>query len=235
MGKIKIILVRKKRLVLFFVVIVMIFAFGELTKEKVKTTLTDSDSKPTVVIDPGHGGVDSGALFEGILEKDITLDISLYIKTLLQENNISHLLTRDEDVDLGGEFTKGRHRRDLVARREIINRGKLAVSIHVNTIDNINEEGAVIFYAQGSKEGEKLADCILTELGKVQKLNYPQPIPNTSFFLLRTSNPPVVLVELGFLSNKNDRLKLTDNDFRKKCAQAIVKGIKKYLENVNQD
>lgn len=230
MRKVRVVLVSKKKLFLSFFIFVIMITLGKLAVEEVETTSTGLVSQPIIVIDPGHGGVDSGAIFEDILEKDITLDTSLHIKKLLQEKNVSFALTRESDVDLGGELTKGRHKRDLLARRDVIDRGKIAVSIHVNTIDDIQEEGAVVLYAQGSKEGEKLAACILAELGKVQKLNYSQPIPRSNLFLLRTSKPPMVLVELGFISNKEDRLKLMDADFRKKCAQAIVSGIENYLE-----
>ena len=78
------------------------------------------------------------------MEKDITLDISLHIRDSLQKD-IPFVLTRESDIDLGGELTKGRHKRDLLARRQIINQGKIAVSIHVNTIDDHREEGAVVF------------------------------------------------------------------------------------------
>jgi N-acetylmuramoyl-L-alanine amidase len=192
-------------------------------------TISNESIAPLVVIDPGHGGVDSGAVFENILEKDITLETSLHIKKFLEEKDIISALTRDSDIDLGGELTKGRHKRDLLARREIINKGKIAVSIHVNTIGDIEEEGAVVFYAKGSLEGEKLGTSILSELGKVQNLNYPKPIPRTNLFLLRTSTPPIVLVELGFLSNSQDRTKLLRSEFRRECAKAIADGVDNYL------
>ena len=232
MGRIRVLLISKKMLFIILVVINVIFFLAWFNLKDVETTFSGTVYRPIVVIDPGHGGVDSGAVFENIMEKDITLDISLHIRDLLQKKDIPFVLTRESDIDLGGELTKGRHKRDLLARRQIINQGKIAVSIHVNTIDDHREEGAVVFYAEGSKEGEKLATSILNELGKIQKLNYHQPIPRSNLFLLRTSTPPMVLVELGFISNKEDRVKLLNSDFRKKCAQAIVQGIQVYLETI---
>lgn len=230
MRKVRIVLLSKKKLLFSLLFLVAVLILVNLVQEEAQMTLSNIASGQTVVIDPGHGGVDSGAVFENILEKEITLDTALHIKRYLDEKNIPLTLTRDSDIDLGGELTKGRHKRDLLARREIINKGKIAVSIHVNTIGDIEEEGAVVFYAKGSSEGERLAASILAELNKVQKLNYSKPIPRTNLFLLRTSIPPMVLVELGFLSNSQDRAKLIRSEFRRECAKAIADGVENYLK-----
>lgn len=235
MGHYKIVMLRKRKLMYLALILIIICILGlRLSMGSIQTTLSGKIGNPTVVLDPGHGGVDSGAIFEKVMEKDITLDITLRIKSLLEEKNISFALTRDSDVDLGGELTSGRHKRDLLARREVINRGKLAISIHVNTTKDNQEKGAVVFYAKGSENGKHLAESILTELSKVQDLNYLEPIPRTNLFLLRTSLPPMVLVELGFISNRDDRTKLMQTDFRQKCAQAVTNGIEKYLR-ANKD
>jgi N-acetylmuramoyl-L-alanine amidase len=183
-----------------------------------------------VILDPGHGGVDPGALSGEVKEKDIVLDVVLRMSNYLEEHGYSVVLTRDEDVDLGGELSKGRHRRDLEARVNVINNGQVAVSVHCNTIKDPNQKGAVVFYQKGSDAGKKLAASLLAELNKVQLLNDNRPLPRENLFLLRTSKIPTIIVELGFLSNQEDRTKLQEPAFRQQLAEALSRGIINYLE-----
>lgn len=205
-----------------------------LSRGQILPTLgTLKTGQATVIIDPGHGGVDSGAVYGELLEKDINLDVALQMRDYLVQKGIGVEVTREQDVDLGGELTKGRHRRDLDARLKVINRGRVAVSIHVNTIGDPAEEGAVVLYPRGSNTSQQLAEQILKELGKVQKLNYNQAIPRDNLYLLRRAEIPMVLVELGFISNAQDRSKLTNKTFKQKCAQAIAQGIVDFLDNLD--
>ncbi|HHY60983.1 MAG TPA: N-acetylmuramoyl-L-alanine amidase [Clostridia bacterium] len=182
-----------------------------------------------VILDPGHGGVDPGALWGDVKEKDIVLDVVQRMRQYLEENGYSVVLTRDADVDLGGELSPGRHRRDLQARLQVINQGQVAVSVHCNTIEDQSQRGAVVFYQKGSAEGERLAASLLAELNKVQLLNDNRPLPRENLFLLRTSRIPTVIVELGFLSNPEDRHKLLEPGFRQQLAEAMSRGIINYL------
>jgi N-acetylmuramoyl-L-alanine amidase len=185
-----------------------------------------------VVLDAGHGGVDSGAVYDGVQEKDITLDVTLLVRYYLVQRGIYVELTRDTDKDVSGwdKYQKGRHRRDLQGRIGIINKGTVGVSIHVNMSTTPNEQGAMVFYAQGSTEGERLGKCILDELSKVQTLNHRETIARTNLYLLRSAGVPVVLVELGFLSSPVDREKLQDSEKRKDIAKAIATGILRYFD-----
>lgn len=183
-----------------------------------------------VILDPGHGGVDPGALWGEVREKDIVLDVVQRMRLHLEEQGYSVVLTREADVDLGGELSPGRHRRDLEARVQVINQGRVAVSVHCNTIGDTSQRGAVVFYQKGSEEGQRLAACLLAELNKVQLLNDNRPLPRENLFLLRTSRIPTVIVELGFLSNAEDRQKLAEPGFRQQLAEAMSRGIINYLE-----
>lgn len=183
-----------------------------------------------VILDPGHGGVDPGALSGEVKEKDIVLDVVLRMNRYLEEQGYSVVLTRDQDIDLGGELTQGRHRRDLEARVKVINQGQVAVSVHCNTIEDTSQKGAVVFYQKGSEAGKQLATSLLAELDKVQLLNDNRPLPRENLFLLRTSRIPTVIVELGFLSNQEDKTKLLEPGFRQQIAEALSRGIINYFE-----
>lgn len=224
---------RKVFCVLVFVITVIGVSIGIPTYRVVSTMYRNLAVTGTkVVLDAGHGGVDSGAVYGDLEEKDITLDVTLLVRYYLVQRGIYVELTRDTDRDVSGweKYQKGRHRRDLQGRVGIINRGTVGVSIHVNMSTTPNEQGAMVFYAQGSAEGEKLATFIIEELGKVQTLNHPKPVGRTNLYILKNASVPVVLVELGFLSSPVDRGKLEDPLKREEFASAIAKGILRYFD-----
>ncbi|HHW05991.1 MAG TPA: N-acetylmuramoyl-L-alanine amidase [Clostridia bacterium] len=213
-------------LILHIVLGIMALDYWIMYREERKVLATGAQ----VILDPGHGGVDPGALSGEVKEKDIVLDVVQRMSHYLEEQGYSVVLTRDADVDLGGELAPGRHRRDLQARVRVINQGQVAVSVHCNTIEDSSQRGAVVFYQKGSEAGKQLAAALLGELNKVQLLNDNRPLPRENLFLLRTSRIPTVIVELGFLSNQEDRQKLMEPGFRQQLAEALSRGIINYLE-----
>lgn len=213
-------------LLLHLVMAVVAFDYWAIYRQEREVLAAGAD----IILDPGHGGVDPGAMSGEIKEKDIVLDVVLRMNNYLEEHGYNVVLTRDQDIDLGGELSKGRHRRDLEARVNVIDRGKVAISVHCNTIKDPNQKGAVVFYQKGSEAGKELAASLLTELNKVQLLNDNRPLPRENLFLLRTSKIPTVIVELGFLSNQEDRTKLQEPAFRQQLAEALSRGVINYLE-----
>lgn len=187
---------------------------------------------PDVVLDAGHGGIDSGAHDgHGVYEKDIVLDVVLRMRDYLEKRGLVVELTRETDQDVSGfaKYRKGRHRQDLINRVQIMNRGKVAVSIHVNALNDPSAHGAVVFYAKGSEKGKLLAQYILAELAKVQDLNHSFVVPRQNIYVLRNTAVPTVLVELGFISNPKDKERLTKESYRQTLAEAVSQGIIKYF------
>ena len=90
-------------------------------------------------------------------------------------------------------------------------------------------KGAVVFYQKDLAEGKKLAEAVLQEVGQFQFLNHSFPVARQNLFLLRRAGIPAVLVEMGFLSNPEDREKLQDENFRQQMAEAVSRGIIRYL------
>ncbi len=224
-----------KELLLFSMIVfvgITIISATAYTAISVITEYVSLEPSNKVVLDAGHGGVDGGAIFSDIKEKDITLDVVLLTRYYLVQRGIYVEFTRDTDRDVSGwdKYQKGRHRKDLQERARILDGGSVGVSIHVNTSASANEKGAMAFYARGSEQGEMLASRILAELEKVQSLNHPKPIPRSNLYLLANTQVPVVLVELGFISNAEDRANLLDADRREEMAMAIATGIIKYLD-----
>ncbi len=205
----------------------IIFAFSGKVQEEPKTPEEEKIEMRTdikVAIDPGHGGIDSGTHDgQGVLEKDITLDIVLKMRECLEKQGIPVIMTRETDDDVSDMDGRGRHRRDLEGRAKIINQGTVGISIHVNSSNQASERGFIVFYAKGSEKGEILAQKAINSLITVQQPNHDFPVPRQNLYLLRNTQVPMILVEVGFMTNPEDKGKLQDPDYRQAIAEALSK------------
>jgi N-acetylmuramoyl-L-alanine amidase len=177
----------------------------------------------TIVLDPGHGGIDGGTNLPGVLEKSIVLDIALRTRVYLERYHIPVVLTREADVDLGGETISGRLARDLNYRVRVANHCQTAllVSLHVNSAHNATEKGMIVFYqpSRPSRDAAFQFEDVLRRSGLHDRLE--RPIPRNDFAVLRGSKSPALLVEMGFLTNEQDRHKLIDPAYREQVAQGL--------------
>lgn len=188
-----------------------------------------------VALDAGHGGPDPGAVGGGLLEKDVNLAIVKHLRDYLQQAGAIVVVTRDEDVDLASEDTKGWSRRkaeDLMKRANLIkNSGTdLFVTIHLNSIPSPRWYGAQTFYRAGDVESQKLAFFIQNEI--IRNLENTERVskPISEVYLLEVVRDiPSVLVEVGFLSNPNEARLLSTEKYQKKMAASIYNGILSYL------
>ncbi len=190
-----------------------------------------------VGIDPGHGGVDPGAIgVSGVQEADINLKIGLKLKRLIEQSGGIAVMTRDTDKGLYTERSKSlkeKKTEDLHNRKRIIEDGKcdIFITIHLNSFEQSKYYGAQTFYRKGSQEGMKLSNCIQEELRKVlDENNHRQPQEREDVFLLNELEIPSVLVECGFLSNPREEGLLATDEYQERIAWAIFTGIIKYFE-----
>lgn len=180
------------------------------------------DGRTLVVIDPGHGGpIDLGAVgIGGLVEKDIVLEISLQVAQLLQQQGIQVVMTRQDDRDL-----------DLPPRSEIANRvnADLFVSIHANAISMSRPDvnGLETFYYDS---GKGLAQDIQASMLEAFPMN-DRGVRQARFHVLRNTKMPAVLVEVGFVTGNYDALILANPQQRIRMAQAIARGILRYISN----
>lgn len=183
-----------------------------------------------VFIDPGHGGIDPGAIYKDIYEKDINLSISFKLKELLEQENIKVYMTRSGDYDLAVTNAQNRKRSDLSRRSNIINRSgsDLYVSIHLNMTTSSTWYGAQVFYSDNDPNNEYLASLIQKQLAKDTQTKRKISMTN-EMYLHNRIEIPGVLVEAGFLSNPNERYLLKTDDYQYKLAKSIKEGIVKYL------
>lgn len=185
-----------------------------------------------IVVDAGHGGIDPGANRPGVLEKDINLAIALQLKNILNQYGAKVVLSRQGDIELSAECdnekVRGRYRRDLTARVEMVEESDadLFVSIHANATSNTKRQGAEVFYYAKSETGKALSDSIQTELGKVAKA---APTASTAdYFVLRRNKIPAALIEVGYITNREELSLLQSPEHQEKLAEAIAKGIYNY-------
>ena len=165
----------------------------------------------TVVLDAGHGSSDSGKVgINGVLEKDINLSISKETKKYLEKKGIRVVMTRDKDESLAEGENGNRKVQDMKARVKRINDTKpnLAVSIHQNSYHEESIHGAQVFYYEHSESGEKDARILQEALLAVDPDNTRQVKANTTYYLLKRTEVPILIIECGFLSNHEEAEKL---------------------------
>lgn len=221
-------LLRKIELIIFLLIIagfvILNKNLGEMASaEQVKIV------KKTVVIDPGHGGGDPGKVgVNGAKEKEINLQIAKNLKMLLEERGFSVVMTREKD-----EMLEGDKKEDMKKRVEIINETKpdIAVSIHQNSFTDEAVHGAQTFYYSGSEEGKQYAQVIQNALLKVDESNHREAKANDNYYLLLRTEVPTVIVECGFLSNKEEAQKLSNNQYQEEISKVIVDGIESCFGN----
>ena len=200
--------------------------------EQAKGKAERSDSR-LVILDAGHGGNDPGKIsVDGTQEKDLNLEIAGKLKELLEQQDIEVVMTREEDRGLYDENASNKKAQDMKRRCELINEEQPAcvVSIHQNSYHEEAIHGAQVFYYGQSKEGEALAKNIQNSLVEhLDPENFRVEKGNESYYLLKKTPTPTVIVECGFLSNGEEAELLGTEEYQDKVAVAIVTGILDYL------
>ncbi|MGG2084540.1 N-acetylmuramoyl-L-alanine amidase [Lysinibacillus pakistanensis] len=175
-----------------------------------------------IIIDPGHGGTDSGNTFGTIYEKDVVLKVSKLVERKLAAAGANVLMTRTDDV-----YPTLPDRVDFTNA----NYGEIFVSIHANSVlNNTTANGTETFYAMTSgdkQESIDLATFVNNQIVNDLKMRN-RGVKNEQFYVIRNTIIPAILVELGFLTNSEDRAKLTDDHYIELFAESIYKGIVEY-------
>lgn len=196
----------------------------------VKTVgINNIQTRKTVIIDPGHGGIDVGAVgIDGSLEKNINLSISLDLYDFLMVSGINTVLTRDGDYEVyraGEQRTKS----DLYNRMDYINSvpDSILISIHQNHFENEAEWGTQIWYSPNDEKSPTIADKILNSVKRnIQPENKRiNKKSDDSYYILYKAQKPSVMVECGFVSNENENKRLQDKEYQRDMAYSILAGI----------
>lgn len=243
MRTVKIIFLRRSFVFLAAFLIIALFAVPIIICIQFSSADTFMDPQNgIIVIDPGHGGIDGGTNKDGVLEKDINLDISKKLKAILEQKGYTIIMTREEDVSLESldKSRKSRHVRDLNARAKIINNSKaqLFLSIHVNcNIKKPSTDGAIVFYSDKYEQNKTLAYSIQNILNNMEMNGKKRTEHNPAqgkYFVLGYTNIPGVIVETAFMSNKAERQELVKESFRLEIAKSISTGVELYLNGLSK-
>lgn len=172
-------------------------------------------------LDPGHGGYDPGGVGNGLQEKDITLDVCLRLKPLLEYNGISIILTRDGDYAPG--HLEGDLNGELWARVNIAEKyqADLFVAIHVNAGGGTGEEVLVTSLGGRAETAAKKILPYLVQVGGWAN----RGVKTQNVLVLKETSMPAILTENGFIDNATDAAKLKDSNLRQALAVAHAKGI----------
>jgi N-acetylmuramoyl-L-alanine amidase len=181
-----------------------------------------------IVIDPGHGGKDVGAIVNDIYEKEINLAVSLELEKELIKNGASVVLTRYGDYDLSSPNSNWRKKSDFDNRIKLINDLKpdFYLSIHQNYLSDFSYSGPQVFY---DKYNEELASVMQEVMNK--ELNGTRDIKKipSDTYMYSKLKVPGLLIECGFLSNNSERNKLLTREYQAKLAESITNGLIKYF------
>ncbi|WP_037352251.1 N-acetylmuramoyl-L-alanine amidase [Selenomonas sp. FC4001] len=185
----------------------------------------------TIVIDPGHGGSDTGAIGPtGVKEKDVCLAVSKKVESLLASSGARVIMTRSRDVDVYAP--NATDKQELQARCNVGNRdprAALFVSIHCNAFSNPAANGMETYYCAGSQKGYEAANFINEELAKAGGL-FNRGVKTANYYVLRHTSMPATLLELGFVTNYREEKLLRSDAYQTKLANAIVRGIARYFK-----
>ncbi|MCD0469467.1 N-acetylmuramoyl-L-alanine amidase [Flavobacterium sp. JAS] len=197
---------KTKVLLLLSTILFALFAFKSLETKKI------------IVIDAGHGGDDFGAVLGGLQEKKIVEAISKKIKDQNKNENLEIVLLRDGD-----------HLMKLSERVSIINNlnPSLVISLHINASENFRRNGVEAyvfskskFYSESKTNAEILIDKVAGDYFSKGE------VKDASFYILKNSNCPAMTLEVGYLSNVNDRNYITSEKGQTEIADKILEAVK---------
>ena len=187
-----------------------------------------------ICIDSGHGGNDPGKIgTAGTKEKEVNLAIALKLKKSLEKQNIRVVMTRMDDRNLADANATNEKTSDMKNRVAKMDSEQpdAVISIHQNSYIDSSARGAQVFYYSESKAGKELAEILQKNLiENADPENHRMAKANTSYYILKNTSAPTVIVECGFLSNSEEESLLISAEYQDKLVDALQKGICEYLK-----
>ena len=198
-------------------------------------TAGEASCRREIIIDPGHGGVDGGAVgISGVVEKQVNLDICLKLRSMLMLMGYNVIMTRDSDIsihDKGANTIRQMKTSDLHNRLKIANDHNNAayLSIHQNKFSDSSQSGMCFYYSPNNENSKLLADTLHgSMLEHLQPDNRRQvKCAGDSLFIMYNATNPAVLIECGFLSNAQEEQLLTSDEYQYKICLMIIDALTK--------
>jgi N-acetylmuramoyl-L-alanine amidase len=207
--------------------LILFFLFSSLYSAEEKLS-NAALIKPIIILDPGHGGLDRGAKirYPYLEEKKLTLNTILLTKKFLEQYGYKVYLTRDKDYFV-----------PLKKRAEKANdlNAEIFAAVHFNSCPNKLANGIEIYYHDSSEKKSKtklskiLADTILKDMLKTTDAS-SRGVRKADFVVIRDTNMPSILIEVGFLTNPNERDRIRKKIYLEKVALGITEGIDNFIK-----
>lgn len=209
----------------FLVLAALLFLYSRNTRQDMVSVSTAAEPLPVLVIDPGHGGIDGGAVgIDGTKESDLNLRIALKMQAIAQLYGAETQMTRVDDSRRTDILDYSEHE-DLVYRTNLINKVDNGVlfSVHMNFFPTSQPSGAQILYAagEGSAELGELVQRNIVAFLQPENRRLAEPAPS-QLYITSHVKCPAVLAECGFLSNLSELEKLSDNRYQSSMALLLA-------------
>ena len=213
----------KYKFLILIILMISIFTFNKVFANNLEL------NGKIIYVDPGHGGLDPGAIYKNVEEAPINLEISKKLVKALINKGATVFMTRYSDNDLSLPNASNHKKSDLNQRIKLINESNcdLYLSIHLNADSSENWKGAQVFYDDINEKNIKIATKIQKEFSKNLKSNRKVKEIN-DLYLYRKVKVPGVLLEVGFLSNSSERYMLKQDSYQEKIVNSIVNGVINY-------
>ena len=204
--------------------------------ERALPTAAEAAERPVIVLDAGHGGLDSGAVgVNGTLEKDVNLSIVRILRDMLELSGFDVVLTRSEDIsiyDAGVEGIRNQKLSDMDNRLEIVQSypDSIFLCIHQNNYTDPQYFGGQMFYNNNNPNNRTLAQIMQNKFAELQPGNDREiKLSGDELFLLKSNQNPSLMIECGFLSNAEEEAKLLTEEYQKKLCCVIAAVTPQYL------
>lgn len=215
---------------------VLLAVCARVTEHALPTSAPAAE-KPVIVLDAGHGGLDSGAVGKsGLLEKDVNLSIVLGLRDMLEMSGFEVVLTRDEDIsiyDAGTEGIRNQKLSDMDNRLKIVQShpDSIFLCIHQNNYTDPQYFGGQMFYNNNNPNNRTLAQIMQNRFAILQEGNDREiKLSGDELFLLKSNPNPSLMIECGFLSNPEEEAKLSTWEYQQKVAFTIYGGLMEYID-----
>ncbi len=227
-----VIVIRRGFIFLILGMIILLIAIS-ISKTIVPAASFNHENIRTIIIDPGHGNPDGGAVGKNSVESQLNLSISLKLRQELEERGFKVIMTREDENGLNKK-----KKNDMNMRLDIMKTipSDMFISIHMNKFSKPQYRGGEVYYSSNFIQSTLLAQLIMDEIKKIDPLNQTRGIKESerSLFLMKNATVPAVIIECGFLSNAEEEKLLMDDKYQSRMASAICDGIVKYYENITE-
>lgn len=214
---------------------------ARLTERALPTSGSSASDKPVIVLDAGHGGLDSGAVGpEGTLEKDVNLSVVLTLRDMFEMSGFEVVLTRDEDISIYDDGVVGIRNQKL---NDMDNRLKIVQSypdsiflcVHQNNFTDPKYFGGQMFYNNNNPKNRTLAQIMQNRFAALQPGNDREiKLSGDELYLLKSNKHPSLMIECGFLSNPEEEQKLATWEYQQKVAFTIYSGVMEFLDATSE-